>query len=169
MAENSVEAIEQRLDEHDADARSWLNTITPTDVRLLLTELAAVKAELKRKDALVADVLAKTGRAVERLVADGRSANIDEAQMFNALDALRAFYAALATPKPSERPKDTRCYCDSHGHQTTEHPKRDCIVVGCCYGKPKPTSAEPQCLCDWHEGILRRKCYACQGAPEAGT
>ena len=43
--ENSVKLIEQRLDEHDADARSWLNTITPTDVRLLLAEISRLSRE----------------------------------------------------------------------------------------------------------------------------
>jgi len=40
----SAAVIRQRLDEHDADARSWLETVTPRDVRHLLDELDARNA-----------------------------------------------------------------------------------------------------------------------------
>lgn len=128
MAENSVEAIEQRLDEHDADARSWLNTITPTDVRLLLSELAAVKAENERMRELFQKL-------------NGTDLQYNELQ--------RIVAEALSRPSPQATPKHEWVMVEGHAYYGS------CSVCGVirraddtnkpCPGKaPRISVREPQ-------------------------
>lgn len=98
--ENRAEEIRQRLDEHDADARSWLNTATPGDVRFLLDREAALVrrvAELEKEVAILIEVM-------QAIAHDDRCGQHHDAM---AQDGLRRAYGAgegdyCATPKEGD-------------------------------------------------------------------